>query len=73
MNEHPELIPEQVLMDWLGWRRRADLERNLRKIGCPFIYGRGGAICTTLKAVNQALNIEYIGNRVSNLGRFEFE
>jgi len=61
------LLSEQELMTWLDCRQRADLERRLRQKGIPVIYGRGGKVCTTLQAVNDALT----GN-INSTGTVEF-
>ena len=52
-NQH--LLSEPDLMNWLGCKRRAALEKYLREHGVRVIYGPGGRICTTLEAVNEAL------------------
>jgi hypothetical protein len=49
------LLTEPQLMDWLGYKRRTDLETRLRELRIPYVYGRGGLIATTLAAVNSAL------------------
>lgn len=67
---HPELLDEPTLKAWLKFNRRADLEKYLRSRGVPILYGRGGAICTTLRAINQALRVDGIEQRVNNI---EFE
>ena len=53
LNSH--LVAEPELLEWLGYERRADLERWLRSRGVPYDTGRGGRIVTTVEAVNQGL------------------
>jgi len=52
---HPALISESQLRAWLGFNRRADLERHLRESKIPFAYGKGGRIVTTLAAIDSTL------------------
>lgn len=52
---HTHLIAEPQLLEWLGYERRADLERWLQARGVPYDHGRGGRIVTTTEAVNQGL------------------
>ena len=43
----PDLLTEEHLKAWLGYRRRGDLERALREQGVRIIYGKGGSVNTT--------------------------
>ena len=52
---HPSLLTEAELSQWLGFSRRAALEKWLREHGIPIIYGKQGRVCTTLEAINQAI------------------
>lgn len=49
------LITEAELKDWLGIKRRTDLEKHLRQNKIPYLYGAGGRIATTTQAINQTL------------------
>jgi hypothetical protein len=53
---HPHLISEDQLRAWLGYQRRADLERAMIDQRIPILYGRKGQICTTLQAIEGALS-----------------
>ena len=48
------LITETQLKNWLGYRRRADIERALRQAGIRFIHGQGGTVCTTERWLTEA-------------------
>jgi len=49
------LLSEDDLKNWLGFSRRLDLERHLQNIRIPYVYGKGGRICTTIAAVDKVL------------------
>ena len=51
------LLTEDQLRDWLGYARRADLERVLDSRGIPWLPGRDGRICTTLAAIERGLGL----------------
>lgn len=53
-NSH-HLLSEDDLKNWLGFSRRLDLERHLQNIRIPYVYGKGGKICTTISAVDKVL------------------
>lgn len=46
------LIPEQELMEWTGFKRRDALVNWLRQQGIPYLLGREGRVCCTSDAVN---------------------
>lgn len=54
---HSILITEQQLRAWLGYERRADLERVLVDNRVSYFRGRGGALCTTLSAIEARLGV----------------
>jgi hypothetical protein len=49
------LLNEDDLKSWLGFSRRLDLERHLQSCRIPYIYGKGGRICTTIAAIDKIL------------------
>lgn len=49
------MLSEQDLFAKTGFKRRAELERWLNVHGVLWWPGKGGAIVTTLEAVNRAL------------------
>jgi hypothetical protein len=61
------LIHEAALLEWTGFRQRSRLERWLVEKNIPYDKGRGGAILTTLAAINQAFL-----DQPSNDDEFEF-
>lgn len=52
-----QLLTETDLKSWTGYERRSDIEALLRKHGVPVIFGRGGQICTTLRALESAIGV----------------
>ena len=51
-----QLIDEVQLKSWTGYSRQSDISRFLTLNGILFIRGRHNSICTTVTAVNNALN-----------------
>ena len=43
------------LKAWTGYDRQADVIRWLDKHGIPWWAGKGGAVCTTIEAINSRL------------------
>jgi hypothetical protein len=58
---NPALLTEDDLRAWLGYERRADLERALQTARVPVVYGRGGRLCTTLDAVHAGMGLPPAG------------
>lgn len=60
---NPHLVPERDLaaltghLDAAGGVRRGQLKRYLKRQGVPFLPGAGGAVWTTVSALEQALGI----------------
>ena len=54
------LITETQLREWLGYRRRADIERALKSAGVRVINGQGGTVCTTERWLTEAGNLPKI-------------
>lgn len=50
-----DLLNEDALMTWTGYTRRTDLIKWLRDGGIQFFFGKGGAVCTTMAAINHRL------------------
>lgn len=50
-----DLVTEPDLMDWLGIHKHTLLEKRLRELKIPYIYGAKGKICTTQAAIDYAL------------------
>jgi len=56
VSRNPALLNEDDLRAWLKFERAADIETKLREMGIRFRRaGKGGAIVTTIEAVNRAL------------------
>lgn len=53
-----DLVSEKELLEWTGFSRPADVERLLRNNHIPWLPGKGGKICTTMKAIEQALYVQ---------------
>jgi hypothetical protein len=51
------LLNEEALKAATGAKRRGDLARYLSRAGVPFQRGAGGAIWTSLDAINAALGL----------------
>jgi len=51
MNQN--LIPEEDLLAWTGYKQRADLTKWLKSKNIDFQLGKGGRICTTNFNINQ--------------------
>lgn len=50
-----ELVNEVALMEWTGYTQRTALIKWLRDGGIQFFFGKGGAVCTTMAAINHRL------------------
>lgn len=50
-----QLLTEEDLKHWLGFARRLDLELHLKSCRIPYLYGKGGRICTTVAAIDKVL------------------
>ena len=61
-NQFSQLISEEELKQWSQYTRRADLLTFLKSNGIAYFRGRGGAILTTVKAVNESLTSEHSGS-----------
>lgn len=60
MSAHPTINPlldQAAIATWLGFgpNERLAIEKHLRKHKIPYVYGRGGKICTTLNAIDSTL------------------
>ena len=51
-----QLIDENQLRKWSGYTRQSDISRFLTMNGILFIRGRHNTICTTVTAVDNAMN-----------------
>ncbi|MEN6549383.1 MAG: hypothetical protein ABFE07_25335 [Armatimonadia bacterium] len=52
MNAH--LVSEDDLRAWLQYERQADIKAWLDDKGVWYVTGKGGRICTTVEAINDA-------------------
>lgn len=52
---NPNLLDEDDLKSWLGFQQRTALIERLKEQKIPYFYGKGGAVCTTVGAVESAL------------------
>lgn len=50
-----DLLDEAALMSWTGYTRRLDLIKWMRDAGIQFFFAKGGAVCTTMAAINHRL------------------
>ena len=51
----PELVSEKDLKAWLDYKNPGDVEKWCKNNRVPYAYGKGGTICTTVSAINNAL------------------
>jgi hypothetical protein len=49
------LLNTEQLSKWCGYTRKADIERWLRENGIACRRGKNGELCTTLEAINAAM------------------
>ena len=51
MEAHQQLITEEQLMAWLGFKQRSKLMRWLDKEGIPYRLGNKGVVATTINCL----------------------
>lgn len=49
------LITQKHLSLWLGYKNKTQIEKCLVENRIPFLYGRGGEICTTSDCIANSL------------------
>lgn len=52
-----ELINEEQLKEWSGYKRRSDLQGFLNKNKIEYHLGCGNRICTTMSALEKSLSL----------------
>lgn len=52
------LVSQEQLLEWTGYTRPGDVENFLRKHHVTWFPGKRGQICTTMDAINKALELE---------------
>jgi hypothetical protein len=50
------LVTENDLKAWLGINRRTALEKRLRELRIPYVYGAKNVVCTTQAAIDNAIS-----------------
>ena len=56
---HPEFLTHEQLQSLSGYRRTAEICKWLESYGILYTEGKGGRVCTSVMAFNQALGVNH--------------